>query len=197
MYEYVCGSLVAIFPNAAVVDVSGIGLRIQINKSCPSRALKTGERVKFWIEFVVREDSHTLYGFSNKEDRDFFRLLQQVGGIGPKLALNVLGQSSSGEIADGILQKNIKALSSLPGVGKKLAERIIIELYERVGALVQSGSIQLSTNTELLRQAIQALQTLGLSASDARSAVLTAQQTKPELGSVEKLVQYTLTQRKR
>jgi len=195
MYEYVCGSLIAIFPDAAIVDVSGIGFRIQISKSCPSRALPIGKTVKFWIEFVVREDSHTLYGFSSRADRDFFCLLQHVGGIGPKLALNVLGQSSSGEIADGILQKNTKALSSLPGVGKKLAERIIIELHERVGALVQSGSIELSTNADLLRQAIQALQTLGLSSTDARSAVLVAQQDKPELESVEQLVQHALTQR--
>jgi len=196
MYEYVCGSLSAIFPDAAVIDVDGVGFRIQIGKSCQCRALKTGEKIKLWVELVVREDSLTLYGFSTPEERDFFRLLQQVSGIGPKLAQNILGQSSSGEIADAILQKNTKSLSSLPGVGKKLAERIIIELRERIGTLVQSGSIELSTNTELLRQAIQALQTLGLSLSEARSAVLRAQQKRPELDSVEKLVQYTLTQRK-
>jgi len=196
MYEYLQGELIAIYPEVAIVDVGGIGFRINISKTCSSRATASGKEVRFWVEFVVREDSHTLFGFMTVEDRDFFRLLQHVTGIGPKMALNILGHTPAPELADGIFQKNAKMLVSLPGVGKKLAERIIIELHERVGTLVQSGTVELSANTKLLREGIRALETLGFSSSEARSTILATQKQFPKLDSVEKLIQHTLARRK-
>jgi len=195
MYDYISGTLTAITPESAIIDVQGVGFRILISKLCPSRSLSIGEKTRLWVELIVREDSQTLYGFVSAQERDFFRFLQQVSGIGPKMALNIIGHARIHEIVDAIIQKDAKALSSLPGVGKKLAERIIIELHEKTSALAKTEAVETSEKTKLIQAAVQALETLGFSTQEARSAVLSAHNKCPDQ-DIGQLVQYALAHRR-
>lgn len=190
MYEYLEGTLHAILSEAAILDIGGIAYHIHISKTCPSRIFPLGQKLKLYVDLVVREDSHTLYGFATSQDRDFFRLLQQVSGIGPKVALNILSHASAPEIASTLFRKDTKSLSSIPGIGKKLAERLVLELHERIGDLVTDGAVLASSVTQ---DAIKALQTLGLSSTEARAAISSALKSSPHLSSVEQLVQHALS----
>jgi Holliday junction DNA helicase RuvA len=188
MYEYLEGTLLSILTDAAILDIGGIGYHIHISKTCPSRCLPSGQKLKLYVDLVVREDAHTLYGFATPRDRDFFRLLQQVNGIGPKVALNILSHAPAEELAAILFRRDTKSLSSIPGIGKKLAERLVVELNERIGDFVTSSS-----TPSLSQDAIRALQTLGFSSSEARHAISTAQKDSPALSSVEQIVQYALS----
>lgn len=196
MYEYLEGSLQAVFPEAAILDIGGIGFRILITKTDPCRLIKQGHRIKLFIEFTVREDAHTLFGFSSAEDREFFRLLQQVSGIGPKLALGILSHASATELAESIFRKEVRALVGIPGIGKKLAERLILELHERIGDLVTVGTVPMTQQTTFAREALNALETLGFSNGEARAAVSSALRENPHIKTFEALVQEALKTRK-
>ena len=188
MYEYLEGTLHAVFHDAIILDIGGIGYHIHVSKTCTSRCLPQGQRTKLFVDLVIREDAHTLYGFATPHDRDFFRLLQQVNGIGPKVALNILSHAPAEELASTLFRKDTKSLSSVPGIGKKLAERLVVELHERIGDFMTSDSAPSSTH-----DAIRALQTLGFSSTEARNAISTAQKECPHLVSVEQIVQYALS----
>jgi Holliday junction DNA helicase RuvA len=196
MFEYIDGVFAGLVNDAVVIDVGGIGYRIYVGKACSSRATSIGSRLRLWVECVIREDSQTIYGFTSLQDRDFFRLLQQVSGIGPKLAMSILGHSQSVDLADAIFRRDTKLLSTLPGIGKKLAERLAIELQEKVQDSMKREQIILSPQTALAQQGIQALQTLGFSLSEARASIVAAQKSAPTAATVESLVQYALSTRR-
>ncbi len=195
MYEYIEGTLQTVLPEAAIVDVGGIGYRLLITKTDGCRLVQRGQKVKLFVELIIREDAHTLFGFSSAEDREFFRLLQQVSGIGPKLALNILSHTTGSALAETIFRKDIRALVEVPGIGKKLAERLIVELHERIAELVAGGTVVATPRTSVATEAIRALETLGFSTVEARNAVATAQQENPNSKTVEALVQEALKKR--
>ena len=192
MYEYLEGTLQSLIPEAIVLDIGGIGFLIRTPKMCSARCLPIGQKMKIYVDLVIREDAHVLYGFSSTQERDFFRLLQQVSGIGPKVALNILSHAPVQEIASTLLHKDVKALASVPGIGKKLAERLIVELYEKIGDLAMMSA---SSSLPAMHDAVQALQTLGFSAAEARLAVSSAQKTLPK-ASMEQLIQHALVTRR-
>lgn len=191
MYEYLEGVLQAILPDAAVIDVGGVGYRVAVAKSSPLRCSPAGRRVKVYVDLVIREDAHTLFGFASVEDRDFFRLLQQVSGIGPKTALSILGHAPAAELAAMLFRKDTKALSAIPGIGRKLAERLSVELQEKIADHISSAP-----TASVTCDAIRALQTLGFSAAEARTAISSAQGESPHLTSVEQIVQYALSMKR-
>lgn len=194
MYEYLTGTVQSNQADAVIVDIQGIGYRVCVPKSCETQSI--GKKITLYIEFIVREDAHTLYGFVTPQDRDFFRLLQQVSGIGPKLAVSIMGHASTGDIANAIYQKDHKALFGIPGIGKKLAERLTLELHERIEDLMSTGSFTPSSQSTFAKGAIHALETLGFSATEARTTIAAAQQTAIEFTSIEELVQHALRARK-
>jgi holliday junction DNA helicase RuvA len=191
MYEYLEGTLQAIISDAAVLDIGGIGYRVHISKTCACRCTPQGQKLKLYVDLVIREDAHTLYGFATPQERDFFRLLQQVNGIGPKVALNILSHAPAEELAMTLFHKDTKSLSSIPGIGKKLAERLVVELNERI-----EGFVAQSSGQSLNQGAIKALQTLGFSSTEARNAILATQKACPHLTSIEQIVQYALSTKK-
>ena len=193
MYEYLEGALQAVLSDALVLDIGGIGFLVHTSKTCAARCAPMGQKLKLYVDLVIREDAHTLYGFSSTQERDFFRLLQQVSGIGPKVALNILSHAPVSELAATLFHKDAKTLSSVPGIGKKLAERLIVELHEKIGDLVTVSS---RSSLPAANDAIQALQTLGFSAAEARSAIASAQKELPNAKSVEQLIQYALSTRR-
>lgn len=196
MYEYLEGTMAGCSSDSVVVDVGGVGFRVSVAKSCTSRLVPVGEKIKMWIEFVVREDAHQLYGFMTTQDRDFFRLLQHVNGVGPKTALSIVSNASPAELSESILRKDSASLTSIPGIGKKMAERFLIELHEKVEEMVRRGSVPSSPQTTLVREAMRALETLGFSPSEAKEAAALAHQKFPQAQTVGSLVQRALSGKK-
>ena len=191
MYEYFEGLIQAVLSDSVIIDIGGIGYRIYVSKTCPSRCTPVGQKLKMYVDLIVREDALSLFGFATAGDRDFFRLLQQVNGIGPKVALNILSHAPASELAVTLFRKDTKSLSSIPGIGKKLAERLVVELYERIGDFVSS-----TPTMSITQDAICALQTLGFSTTEARSAISSVQKEHPTLSSIEQLVQLALSMKR-
>lgn len=173
MYAYIIGSVEEIDLNNIVIDNNGIGYNIQ----CPSSvmtSLSIGQTAKVFTYQHVREDAITLYGFISKEDRIMFLRLISVSGIGPKIALQVLSALSASDLAVILVGGDANALTKVPGIGKKTAQRIILELREKVdndelvNATIQKGSTPQST---MISDAIYALAALGYSSQEASKAV--------------------------
>jgi len=132
MYAYMQGKLVQSGPSKAVIDVNGIGYLIQISAGCFSHLPPVGENIQLYTAFIVRENSQALYGFFKAEERDVFNVLLNVSGIGPKLALSLVGHMTLTDLQAAVGQADAKAISKVPGVGKKTAERLIVEMRDKL-----------------------------------------------------------------
>jgi holliday junction DNA helicase RuvA len=130
---HLSGSVAGVSPDGAVIDVGGFGLRVQCTPGTLA-SLKLGEPARVATSLVVREDSLTLFGFGTDDERNVFELLQTASGIGPRLALAMLAVHSPDALRRAVAAEDIKALTMVPGVGNKGAQRIILELKDRLGA---------------------------------------------------------------
>lgn len=175
MITFLRGHLAESFPNRAVVDVGGVGYGVHIPISTYDALPGVGQPVRLLTHLQVREDAHDLYGFASDEERDLFRLLiNQVSGIGPKLALAVLSGMPVATFKACVARNDLAALSRIKGVGKKTAERIVVELRDKVGVAAaweaatagQTPPLQSHAN-----DAVLALVSLGYRQPDAHKAV--------------------------
>ncbi|MGY1779510.1 Holliday junction branch migration protein RuvA [Geodermatophilus sp. SYSU D01036] len=132
MIASVSGRVAAVGPEGAVVEVGGIGLAVQCTPGTIAR-LTVGEDARLATSLVVREDSLTLYGFADDDERQLFELLQTANGVGPRLAQAVLAIHPPREVRRAVSMADVKALTQVPGIGKKGAERLILELRDRLG----------------------------------------------------------------
>jgi len=133
MIASVNGRVAAVSPDGAVVEVGGIGLAVQCTPGTIAR-LQVGESARLSTSLVVREDSLTLYGFADDDERSLFELLQTANGVGPRLAQAVLAIHPPREVRRAVSMADVKALMQVPGIGKKGAERLILELRDRLGS---------------------------------------------------------------
>jgi Holliday junction DNA helicase RuvA len=145
----VVGTLVEKTPPELLVDVAGIGYEISASMTTIYELPQVGDQVVLFTHFLVKEDAHTLYGFIHKNERALFRILIKVNGIGPKMALAVLSSMSSEELISNVQESDVDALTRIPGVGKKTAERLIIELRDKLG---QAAKNDLFSTPTVLRQ---------------------------------------------
>src|SRR5271169_221754 len=135
MITFLRGKLVEALPTQAVVEVNGIGYEVLIPLSSYDKLPAPGQEIKLLTQLVVREDAHVLYGFMSAAERDLFRLLiNTVSGIGPKIALNILSGVNPVAFRGAVAGGDVKSLSQISGVGKKTAERIVVELRDKIGA---------------------------------------------------------------
>ncbi len=134
MIASVHGRVAALGPDGAVVEVGGVGLAVSCAPGTLAR-LRVGETARLATSLVVREDSLTLYGFSDDDERSLFELLQTANGVGPKLAQTILGVYPPREVRRAIATGDYPALVKVPGIGRKGAERIVLELRDRIGAI--------------------------------------------------------------
>ena len=134
MIASVRGTVTALGPDGAVVEVGGVGLAVSCSPGTLAR-LRTGEQARLATSLVVREDSLTLYGFADDDERALFELLQTANGVGPKLAQTMLAAHSPRELRRAIATSDLASLTQVPGVGRKGAERIVIELRDRIGSI--------------------------------------------------------------
>jgi Holliday junction DNA helicase RuvA len=134
MIASVNGRVAAVSPDGAVVEVGGIGLAVQCTPGTIAR-LQVGESARLSTSLIVREDSLTLYGFADDDERQLFELLQTANGVGPRLAQAVLAIHPPREVRRAVSMADVKALMQVPGIGRKGAERLILELRDRLGSI--------------------------------------------------------------
>ena len=134
MIASVHGRVAALGPDGAVVEVGGVGLAVSCSPGTLAR-LRVGETARLATSLVVREDSLTLYGFADDDERGLFELLQTANGVGPKLAQTILGVHPPREVRRAIATSDLAALVKVPGIGRKGAEKIVVELRDRIGAI--------------------------------------------------------------
>ena len=181
MYAYVKGTLVQKKEEFVVVETAGIGYRIFCHPPMQDRFGKTGDTVCVFTYLYVREDTFALYGFPTQEEHDMFVMLLQVSGIGPKVALAIVAQMDPGQFALAVITGDVKRLTQVKGVGKKGAERLILELKDKLkgfafGMPDGSGGVSdldagFASDTQIMQEAMSALVVLGYSAQEARKAV--------------------------
>lgn len=162
-----------------VIESAGVGYEVNIPVTTAERLPKVGSDVFLLIHHVFREDGQALYGFAVAEERDFFRLLvEKVSGVGPKLALTILSRLSLPVLRDAITRGDVALLSQCPGIGKKTAERLVIELRDKVGADSGASSVSASLTSNAqpsaVSDAVAALIALGNKAVDADKSVRAA-----------------------
>jgi len=197
MITFLHGKLVEALPIQVVVDVNGVGYEALIPLSSFDKLPPPGQDVKLLTQLVIREDAHTLYGFVTVAERDLFRLLvNHVSGIGPKTALNILSGMNLVTFRGAVAGGDVKSLSQISGVGKKTAERIIVELRDKIGAAgaweAASARRALSPDDQTTNDAVLALMALGFKQTDAHDAVRAAQTMLGAKATVEELVRACL-----
>jgi Holliday junction DNA helicase RuvA len=197
MITFLEGMLVEAMPTHVVVGVQGVGYHVSIPLSSYDRLPAIGQPIKILTHLHVREDAHVLYGFISSAERDLFRLLvQHVSGIGPKTALDVLSGTSVTSFKAAVVNNDVASLSKIKGIGKKTAERIIVELKDKVGiaaAWEAASAVHAPTPQETqINDAVLALISLGYKQVDAHKAVRAAQEKGGTTLSVEDLVRAAL-----
>jgi Holliday junction DNA helicase RuvA len=178
MIASVNGLVAALGPDGAVIEVGGVGLAVSCSPGTLAR-LRVGEPARLATSLVVREDSLTLYGFADDDERALFELLQTANGVGPKLAQTILAVHAPREIRRAIATSDLPALMAVPGIGKKGAERLVIELRDRIGAIdadsgpspAVSGSAPVAPWQDQLGRALAGLGFTGKEAADAVDAL--------------------------
>jgi len=195
MISYLYGTIVQKSPTELVIDVNGVGYLVNIPLSTFERLDHVDGQVKILTYMHVREDIMQLYGFSTEAEREMFRLLLSVSGIGPKMAQGILSGLNTDELKTAIVDGNLSALTSITGVGRKTAERLVVELRDKLarteftGTTVTQSSMQLRVRSE----AVVALMSLGHSRQSAEKAVIAVMKEAAEKEiSVEELIKQAL-----
>jgi len=196
MYRYLEGKLSAKEATLVVIDVGGIGFEIFIPLSTYHSLPQIGERVRLLTHFNVREDLHQLFGFLTEEERDLFRLLLTVSGIGPKVSLTVLSGIGIQELKDAIVNERIEILTAISGIGRKTAERMIVELREKMVLdekfKKKKTPVSEETSSELYSTGLAALTQLGYKKQEAQDAIRKVMTRKGKQVSLEDLVRESL-----
>ena len=196
MYNYLSGKLIEKSPTAVVIDAGGVGYDVFIPVSTYASLPALGEFVKLLTHFVVREDAQLLYGFATDEERKMFRHLISISGIGPKIATTALSGILVEDLKVAIKEGNLAVLTSISGIGKKTAERMVIELREKmiveVGRASNGAKGIVPIVSSEAEDAFQALIALGYSKNQAQVAVDKVVGSHSEKLSVDKLVRFAL-----
>lgn len=196
MIAYLKGIIHSKSPEQLIVDVHDVGYQLEISTQTYQELPPEGEEVQLLVYHHITDNDQRLFGFSNQNEKDLFELLITVKGVGPKLGLTILSGLPAEEITGAIVQKDKAALSQITGIGKKTAERMILELKDKISEMVDvtyanSGT---SISGNLKEEAVSALQSLGFRKKDSEKAVsLAAKETEVD-GNVQELVKKALSQ---
>ena len=192
MINHIHGKLVEKTPTQIVIDCNGVGYAINVSLQTFSKI--SDEHCKLYTHLSVKEDSHTLYGFHSEDERKLFRLLISVSGVGPSTAQVILSTYKSDEIINYISFSDVSAIKNIKGIGLKTAQRIIIDLKDKVVKSVNSDEISLDLNNTIRNEALSALVALGFSRKIAQQKIDKALRNKQNNFDVETLVRISLSQ---
>ncbi|MFZ5803122.1 MAG: Holliday junction branch migration protein RuvA [Candidatus Omnitrophota bacterium] len=197
MYAYLRGKLIEKTATGAVLEVHGVGFQLQIPVSTYETLPGLGDEVRLLTHFVVREDAQALYGFSTEDERKLFCLLISVSGIGPKIAMTIMSGIRITDLKRAIVEGRLEILQAIPGVGKKTAERLVVELREKLAdeadRFAPDPGIKTDLPSSLIKDAMEALTALGYRRTEAKTAVEKVVRSDPkEVFTVEKLVRDSL-----
>ena len=169
MIAQLTGQVVEAGASSVILDVGGVGFIVLCTPNTAA-GVRVGEQATLHTHLAVREDALTLYGFASAEEREAFLLVQSVSGIGPKLALAIVSCLTAAALRQAILTENLVALSKVPGVGRKVAQRLVLELKDKAVALAADQIPDTAISTREEEQVVLGLQGLGYSARDAAAA---------------------------
>lgn len=191
MLAYLKGTLASVRDGIVVVEVGGIGYECMTSFTTIGKLPPVGQTVKLYVKMNVREDDVSLAGFYSSEEKEMFLKLTSISGIGPKAAMSILSGMELSQLALAIVTENVKGLAKIKGVGKKTAERIVLELREKIAAEECDGETEVEVPISAVGRdktaidAISALRTLGLTQQEAHKAVM---QAKPYSATLEQLI---------
>lgn len=198
MFHYISGITAELLPNLAVIDCDGVGFEVNTSAYTVSQ-LKTGEKAKLYTYVYIREDCMDIYGFASKSEKHCFEMLIGISGVGPKAAVAILSSSSPENLVMNIVSGNDKALTAAPGIGKKTAQRIILELKDKLAketSEISFGDMPVFNNSSVpgntkVNDASAALMVLGYSASEISAAL---KKVDVENLSLEEIIKASLKQ---
>ena len=193
MITHIQGKLIEKTPTFVVVDVQGVGYIIKISLQTFSQV--EGEFCKLYTHLSVKEDSHTLFGFFDKSEREIFRNLISVSGVGPSTAQVILSTFSSEEIIHHITSADVQAVQSVKGIGAKTAQRIIVDLKDKVAKGIPTSDLLFDKQDNTIKlEALSALIALGFPKKGAENKIDKVLRLNPDISSVEELVKTALSQ---
>ncbi len=191
MYAYLQGRFTYKSPAQVHLEVNGIGYEVNISLNTFSR-IQQLEQGKLFTYLQVKEDAHVLYGFYDKQEKDIFVLLIGVSGIGAATARMMLSSLKADEVNKAILQSNVRLLESIKGIGKKTAERLVLELRDKVGKQSPGSSFSGPEGNSLGQDALNALVALGISRSQAEQSIQKIILAEPSVSLLEDLIKKAL-----
>ncbi len=194
MIDFIKGKLSHVFGDAVVVENQGIGYRVMTSTGSIADFSVPGEDIVIYTEMIVREDAISLVGFSTRDELNMFQLLTSVSGVGPKVGIGILSSMPYGHVASAIASQDLKALQNAQGVGKKTAERIVLELKDKVPqtlSLQTHEHVQISANESQgnYKDALEALLSLGYTRSEAQGVL---KQVDIESMTIEEIIKTAL-----
>jgi Holliday junction DNA helicase RuvA len=193
MYHHIKGTLIHKHPAEAVIDANGVGYQISISLNTFEKLPETGNQAKLLTYLHVKEDVLQLFGFMEDKERKVFRILIGISGIGPKLALTLLSHMSPENLEQAVANQDMTMLTSISGIGKKTAERLLIELKGKIAEAVVDGLPTIKgQGTGASDPVIEALMTLGLNFAEAKSAMDKAKAKLGDKAPVEQLIREAL-----
>jgi Holliday junction DNA helicase RuvA len=190
MYEFIRGDIADLKPSSVVIEAGGVGYFINISLNTYSKINGT-KNTRLLLHQVVREDAHILYGFAEKSERDLFRNLISVNGVGANTAIMMLSSLSADEIRSSVIAGNATLLTTVKGIGSKTAQRIIIDLRDKLAATIESSQILLTPDNTLQKESLSALVMLGFAKKDAEKAVSKIIRENPD-ASLESVIKLAL-----
>ena len=179
MFYHINGTVTELEPNLAVIDCAGLGFEVNVTMNTAS-SISVGEKTKLYISEAIGESNYDLYGFKTKNEKRSFEMLISVSGIGPKAAMSILSHNSPENLALAIMSDDIKALTVAPGIGKKIAQRVILELKDKISKETSSGvniqipvAVQSTGQSTAVNDALVGLSVLGYSSAEISPVIKT------------------------
>ena len=192
MIAYIRGVLVEKEPTRAVIEAGGVGYELLVPLSTYEKLPRTGSEAKLLAHHCVREDDEILFGFATDDEKAMFGKLTSVSGVGPKIAIAILSGSSIAELAMSIAGGDAKRIAAIKGVGKKTAEKICVELRDKVSEFAFSSRGSEDASAPIAKDAVAALRALGFNEETSSKMVAGALAKNPEIGSVEEIIRLAL-----
>jgi Holliday junction DNA helicase RuvA len=191
MYAYLEGKFTMKNAAQVYVDINGVGYELNISLNTYAH-IQNLEKGKLYTYLQIKEDGHTLYGFFDKGEKEIFIQLISVSGVGASTARMMLSHLKPDEVSKAIVQNNVKLLESVKGIGKKTAERLVLELRDKVTKAVTDLTIPVTAGNRLQKDALNALVSLGISRPQAESAIQKINLTEPDINNLEELIKKAL-----